>query len=102
MTGVQRAAEAPADEAERILGRGLPAPVKKGLSHPDAQTAQFELMSCDAVSVFVADEVVAQAPADYLADLYARLLKSEEFELVTVRIDSVVRRIGFLSPRRGA
>lgn len=86
---VQRAADVSAEEAERILRRRMPATVKTGLSYPDAQIAQFELICCDAVSVIIADEVVAQARADYLADLYARLRKSDEFALVPVRIDSL-------------
>jgi hypothetical protein len=79
----------PAEEAERILGCRLPIPVKHGLSYSDAQIGQFELICCDAVSVIIADEVVAGAAADYLTDLYAKLQSIDEFRLVTVRIDLV-------------
>jgi hypothetical protein len=41
------------------------------------------------MSVIISDEVVAEAPADYLAELYAKLRKIDEFELVTVRMDFV-------------
>jgi hypothetical protein len=84
---VQRAAQVSAAEAEGILGGRLPASVKKGLSYSDAQIGQFELICCDAISVIIADEVVAGAPADYLMELYAKLQKIDEFRLVTVRID---------------
>jgi hypothetical protein len=83
--GVARVSE---DEPKRIRGP-LPVCVKKGLSYSDAQIGQFELICRDAASVIIADEVVAKAPADYLADLYAKLRKIDEFELVTVRIDFV-------------
>lgn len=89
INAAQRAAGVLADEAERLLRRQPPVPVKTGLSYPDAQIAQFELICCDAVSVIIADEVVAEASADYLADLYARLRKSDEFAMVTVRSDSI-------------
>lgn len=86
---VQRAAGVSAEEADRILGRPLPTAVAKGLVYADAQIGQFELICCDAVSAIIADEVVAEAPAEYLADLYARLRRSEEFENVWVRIDRI-------------
>jgi hypothetical protein len=86
---LQRVAEASQGDAEHILGGMFPAPVKKGLSYADAQLGQIELICCDAVSVFIVDTVVAEAPADYLANAYAKLLRSEEFELVSMRIDSI-------------
>ena len=89
LRAVQRAAQVAMDDAERIASRGFPASIKTGLSYTDVQIAQFELICCDAVSAFIADEVVAEAPADYLTDLYAKLLRSDEFELVSVRIDSI-------------
>jgi hypothetical protein len=86
---VQRAARASAAEAERILSYPLPLPVKKGLTYSDAQIAQFELICCDAISVIIADAVVAEAPADYLVDLYARLQGIDEFRLVGIRTDLI-------------
>ena len=53
---------------------------------PD-RAIRVDLPRC--VSVIIPDEVVAGAPADYLADLYAKLRKIDEFELVAVRIDFV-------------
>ncbi len=89
LSAVGRVAKVSVDEAKRILSRRLPIPVKQGLSYPDAQIGQFELICCDAVSVLIADEVVAEAPSDYMADLYSKLRKSDEFQLVAVRVDSI-------------
>ena len=77
------------DGATRLLSSRLPVCVNKGLSYSDAQIGQFELICCDAVSVIISDEVIAGTSADYLADLYAKLRKIDEFELVAVRIDFV-------------
>lgn len=86
---VQRLADATEDGTERLVHSQLPICVKQGLSYSDAQIAQFELICCDAISVIVADRVVANAPADYLTDLFAMLRQIDEFELVTVRIDCI-------------
>jgi hypothetical protein len=86
---VQRAMDASEQEAERLLRSPLPLVLKKGLTYADAQMGQFELICCDAVSVFIVDQVVAEAPADYLADVYSKLLRSEEFQWVCVRIESI-------------
>jgi hypothetical protein len=86
---LQQIAETSEGRARRLLGGRLPACVKNSLSYTDAQIGQFELICRDAVSVIIADEVVANAPADYLADLYAKLRKIDEFELVIARIDSL-------------
>ena len=67
------------DEAGRLLSGRLPVCVKKGLSYTDGQIGQFELICCDAVSVIIADEVLANAPPDYLTDpmqSFARLTNS--------------------------
>jgi hypothetical protein len=86
---VQRVAEASAGQAERLLRGRLPVCVRKGLTYVDGQIGQFELICCDAASVIIADDVVANARADYLAGLLDGFRKIDEFELVTVRIDSV-------------
>ncbi|MGO8690201.1 MAG: hypothetical protein ACLQLG_11245 [Thermoguttaceae bacterium] len=89
LKAVQRAAQVSMDDAQRIVSRQFPATIRAGLSYTDAQIAQFELVCGDAASAFIADEVVAEAPVDYLTDLYAKLLRSDEFELVPVRIDTI-------------
>jgi hypothetical protein len=81
--------DATRDEALQVLALPLPTPIKSGLSYQDALLGQFELIACDAISVFLADEVVGNAPASYLAELYDDVRHSPEFELVSVRIESV-------------
>ena len=75
--------------ALNLVARPMPVVVKKGLSYPEAQLGQLQLIFVDAISVFVRDEVAAEAPPEYLADLYARVRQSEEFEWVSVSIDSL-------------
>lgn len=56
--------EPPKLSADSIVGR-VPMTVERGLSHTDALVGQFELISCDAISVFLADGVVATASRCY-------------------------------------
>jgi hypothetical protein len=77
------------EDARRVVAHSLPVVVQRGLAQEDALLGQFELICCDDVSVFVADEVVAGASAGYMADLYATLLNSVEFATVDVRLESV-------------
>jgi len=60
--------------------------IRAGLSLDEVIVGQFELISCDAISVFLRDDVAAQASAQYLSDLFARLRASPEFQLVPVEI----------------
>jgi hypothetical protein len=85
----QGVAEAWESEADRVRSGRLPVCVKKGLTYSDGQIAHFELLCRDAASVIIADDVVAEAPADYLAGLYEELRRIDEFELVTVLIYSL-------------
>lgn len=77
------------DAARRLLRRPLPLSVKAGLSYADALLGQFELISCDAVSVLLNDDVFNEALTSYLDQLYAELLESYEFEVVSLRIESI-------------
>lgn len=66
-----------------------PEPIASSLSLADAMLGQFELVCCDAVSVFLRNEVVSAAEYPYLGELYRQFQKSPEFETVKVRITSV-------------
>jgi hypothetical protein len=74
------------------IRRGIPTKcpcvVRRGLSLPDALLGQFELICTDSVSVFVSDDVVRSATAEYLSGLFCRVRASPEFRQVTVRVDS--------------
>ena len=80
------------DAAHRLLKNPLPFAVKAGLLHADALLGQFELISSDAISVFLNDEVFNGASQKYLKKLYAELLQGlqgSEFEVVFLRIESI-------------
>ncbi len=77
------------EKAIAALAGPLPVPIKGQLSYAVALLGQFELITCDAISVFMIDEVVSEAPADYLAGLYADLCGSTAFRGVCVRIESM-------------
>lgn len=66
-----------------------PCVVRRGLSLADALLGQFEFICADSISIFVGDEVAQNAPPTYLNDLFGRLRKSPEFQLVTVCVRSV-------------
>jgi hypothetical protein len=68
-----------------------PVPIVCSLSLGDAMLGQFELVCCDAISVFLRDEVVCTAERLYLGQLYRQFLHSPEFESVRVTITSVPR-----------
>ena len=57
--------------------------------YEDALLGQFELVCCDAVSVILRDEVVAEGDPSYLARLYDRLRGAEEFRPAFLEIRSV-------------
>ena len=76
-------------DAEFQTRRTPPFVVKHGLTPSDAMLAQFELVCCDVVSVFVSDEVASNAEPSYLAELYGSLIRADEFKKVTVRVVSI-------------
>jgi hypothetical protein len=76
-------------EARTLLGRSLPVVVNADLSYSDAALGQFELVCCDAFSVIISSEVVANAEPSYLRDLLAKLRRSDEFQPVTLRLERV-------------
>jgi len=76
-------------DAKTLLGRSMPAVVNADLSYGDAALGQFELVCCDALSVIIPSEVVANAEPFYLRDLLAKLRRSDEFQHVTLRLDTV-------------
>ena len=72
------------DSARALTAKGLPFTAQRGLTEADALLAQFELICCDIVSVFIADSVVSQASPDYLANLYNSLIHGDEFSVIQV------------------
>jgi hypothetical protein len=76
-------------DAERQLTRTPPFVVKRELTMSDAMLAQFELICSDIVSIFLSDDLVANAEADYLASLYRGFANADEFQTVSIRVESI-------------
>ncbi len=77
------------DDAKLQSTRQPPFVAKRGLALPDALLAQFELICCDIVSVFISDIVLSDAGDAYLFELYSTLLTSNEFAMETIRVDCI-------------
>jgi hypothetical protein len=74
------------------LSKKCPLVLRTGMSYEGVLQAQFELICCDSISVFIDDGVFLGASADYLLQLFAKLRASPEFELVSIQLDSVPAR----------
>ena len=75
--------------AELQTTRSLPFALKRELTLSDAMLAQFELICCDIVSVFLSDDVVSNANPSYLVELYRTVVRADEFQTISIRIVSV-------------
>ena len=84
LAALHRATGVSEEEAEVLASRQSPVVLRRGLSWADAAIGQYELIAVDAVSVIIRDLVVCYPPPGYLDSLYADLLDSSEFRLVTV------------------
>jgi hypothetical protein len=73
-------------DAERQTTLTPPFVVKRGLALSDAMLAQFELICCDVISIFLSDDVVSHAEASYLSGLYRNVLHADEFQSLSVRV----------------
>lgn len=71
------------------MTRKPPFIVKRELTASGAMLAQFELICCDIISVFISDAVMSNAEPCYLAELYSSLACADEFEEVGVRLVSI-------------
>jgi hypothetical protein len=72
-----------------LLDGSCPAVVRRALTLDEAIAAQFELICCDCVSIFLRDEIVAQSDPGYLGELYSQLRYSPEFQPVFVGISFI-------------
>jgi hypothetical protein len=71
------------------LSKQCPLVVRTGLSYASALEAQFELICCDSISVFIDDTVFLTASGSYLNELFRQLRASPEFESVSIRLEQV-------------
>jgi hypothetical protein len=77
------------EKVKHLVSQCCPVPVASSLSMADALLAQFELVCCDSVSVFLKDEVVSSASRSYLTRLYSQFKSSPEFDDVIVTVSSI-------------
>lgn len=76
-------------DAKRQLNRTPPFVLKGGLTMAEAMLAQFELACTDIRSIFLSEDLVANAESRYLATLYRKMLYADEFQPVRVRVISI-------------
>ena len=74
---------------ELFLAKPIPFILQNGLGHSDALMAQFELISCDIVSIYIPDSVALSGNPQYLIHLYNRLSCSREFARVKASLLSL-------------
>jgi hypothetical protein len=84
-----------AQTLERLIDQTVPKTppcpcvVQRELSLADAMQGQFELICADSVSVFIDDDVIRNAKAKYLDELFGKLRRSPEFQPVRLRVHMV-------------
>jgi hypothetical protein len=76
-------------DAECQMTRTPPFVVKRELTLSDAMLAQFELVCSDIVSIFLSDDVVENAEPNYLASLYRGVAQADEFQTLSIRVQSI-------------
>ncbi len=86
---VRRINDCSDSEARALLSGRLPRVVNPDLSYHIATLAQFELVCCDAMSVIIPGEVIVGAEPAYLKGLFVKLRQSDEFQEVTLRLESL-------------
>jgi hypothetical protein len=78
-------------DATGLVNRPTPITINPDLTEEEALWGQFELICCDAISVFVRSEVLEQNDRTYLESLFKRVLHSTEFKPTTVSVAQVPR-----------
>jgi len=76
-------------EAVRLAARPAPFTIHPDLTEEEALWGQFELICCDAVSIYLRSEVIEQNDSSYLLPLFKKILESSEFKPATVTITQV-------------
>ena len=78
-------------DAAALASRSVPVTINPDLSEEEALWAQFELICCDAVSIFLRTEIIEQNDRSYLWPLFEKLSESSEFR-PTTSVSSKFRR----------
>lgn len=76
-------------DAAVLASRRAPLTINPDLTEEEALWGQFELICCDAISIFLRSEVVEQNDRRYLWPLFKKVLESSEFKPATVSITQV-------------
>ena len=77
------------EEAGFVLEPLPPIIVSSDLSYEDALLGQFELVCCDAISVFLNSLILEQGKRDYLQKLFHSVMASQEFKCVFLTIAEI-------------
>jgi hypothetical protein len=94
---IRRINECDEAEAVKLAARPTPVRVNSDLSEGDALWGQFELICCDAVSIFIRSEVLDQMDLAEFQSLVQKTSQSTEFQPTTVTISEVPRTESGLS-----
>lgn len=78
-------------EAIKLATKRTPVRVNSDLSEGDALWGQFELICCDAVSIFIRNEVLDQMDLAEFQSLVQKTSQSTEFQPTTVTIAEIPR-----------
>jgi hypothetical protein len=78
-------------EAVKLVAQRTPVRVNSDLSEGDALWGQFELICCDAVSIFIRNEVLDQMDLAEFQSLVQKTSQSTEFQPTTVTISEIPR-----------
>jgi len=76
-------------DAAILASRRTPVTINPDLTEGDALLGQFELICCDAISIFLRSEVIDQNDRSYLWPLFKKVMESREFKPATVSITEV-------------
>jgi hypothetical protein len=84
-------------EAVKLAAQRTPVRINSDLSEGDALWGQFELICCDAVSIFIRSEVLDQMDLAEFQSLVQKTSQSTEFQPTTVTITEIPRTESGLS-----
>jgi hypothetical protein len=76
-------------DAAVLASRSTPVTIHPDLTEEEALWGQFELICCDAVSIYLRSEVVEQNDRSYLWPLFQKVSESAEFRPATVSLTHV-------------
>jgi len=76
-------------DAAVLASRSTPVTINPDLTEEEALWGQFELVCCDAVSIYLRSEVIEQNDHSYLWPLFKKVSESSEFRPATVSITQV-------------